>query len=154
MPESNKILQSLFDRFEAFLLTKNLKQTKQRKIILTILANQVGHTSAEDLYIKVRDQGSNIGFATIYRTLNLLLEGGFAIQEQFKDGRSVFELKRPGEHHDHLICLTCQKVIEFENHDIEALQIDVAKNHKFILVSHTLNMFGYCQGCTSKSVIY
>ncbi len=141
----------LWKRFDEFLGEKHLKQTKQRNIIIEIFLDQGGHVSAEDLHAKVRKKGHNIGLATVYRTLNLLKEGGFADQKQFSDGKSVFELREPGQHHDHLVCVSCGKVVEFENQEIEILQEQVAKRYHFRLTRHTLDLFGYCSDCDKKT---
>ena len=128
-------------------IEKNLKQTKQRQTIVKGFLDLKGHISAEELHDYTREQGHNIGLATIYRTLNLLKEAGLADQKQFSDGKSVFELLSPGHHHDHLICMSCQKIIEFENDEIEQLQEAVAKHHGFKLINHSLDLFGYCPSC-------
>lgn len=129
---------------DAYLEGQSLKQTKQRAVIVEYFLKADTHIDADELHRIVQKQGHDIGLATIYRTLNLLTEAGLAEQRSFTDGRSVFEILRPNHHHDHLICVECRHVIEFENSAIEALQEKVAKEFGFELVSHRLDLFGRC----------
>jgi Fur family ferric uptake transcriptional regulator len=141
-----------WQRLNQYLAKNQLKQTKQRQMIVESFLGLASHVDAEDLHRAVRKQGQKIGLATIYRTLNLLTHAGLAEQKNFQDGRAVFEVLLPNEHHDHLLCLDCGKVIEFKNADIEKLQEQVAKAHGFILKSHQLDLYGSCQkpGCSNK----
>ncbi len=130
---------------DAYLTRKNLKQTRQRKQIVELFINTKRHLSAEELHEAARRDGHNIGLATIYRTLNLLADAGLAEQKSFGEGRFVYEVATPGEHHDHIICLDCGAVIEFENDEIESLQNKVAAAHDMKLKAHRLDLFGHCQ---------
>lgn len=141
-----------WDALDAYLARKNLKQTRQREIIVECFLSIGNHLSAEDLHDSVRRAGHNIGLATIYRTLNLLADAGLVEQKQFSEGRTVFEVVTPGGHHDHIICLDCGAVVEFENEQIEELQAQVAAQHGFKLTSHRLDLFGHCikQSCQNR----
>ena len=132
------------EALDQYLAKKHLKQTKQRQAIVQLFLELKTHVSAEALRAAAQDAGLDVGLATIYRTLNLLAEAGLAEQKQFGDGHFVYEIVRPGAHHDHLICLDCGKVLEFENAEIERLQEKVAALHEFRLTSHRLDLFGHC----------
>lgn len=132
-----------------YLLAKQLKQTKQRKSIVEIFLSMNNHISAEELHEEVKRRGHNIGLATIYRTLNLLKDADLVEQQQFDDGRAVFEVLQPGEHHDHIICTKCRKVVEFHNEAIEELQRAIAREHGFELSYHTHELYGLCASCRS-----
>ncbi len=134
-----------YDALDQYLAKKGLKQTKQRQSIVELFLGLKSHVSAEELHETSKKQGYGFGLATIYRTLKLLQEAQLVDQKQFAEGRYVFEVKTPGTHHDHLICLDCGRVIEFENEDIEALQEKIAKSYGFTLISHRLDLFGRCQ---------
>jgi Fur family ferric uptake transcriptional regulator len=135
-----------WDALDLYLSRKNLKQTKQRRQIVELFISLNDHTSAEGLHEAARRDGHNVGLATIYRTLNLLAEAGLAEQKTFGgEGRFVYEISTPGHHHDHLICLDCGAVIEFENDEIERLQEKVATLHEMKLTSHRLDLYGHCQ---------
>ena len=137
----------LWEQLDKYLASKKLKQTKQRQVIVKSFLELGGHISAEELHDHIRKSGKNIGLATIYRTLNLLRDAEVVNQKQFSDEKSVYEVNAPGGHHDHLVCLKCHKVVEFENDAIEKLQVEVAEANGFILTSHCLDLFGYCSSC-------
>ena len=144
-----KELQWFWDGLDAYLSRNQLKQTKQRRVIVNHFLNLHSHVDAEDLYDSVRREGHHIGLATIYRTLNLLRDAGLVEQSSFADGRAVFELLPPGSHHDHLVCIDCGKIVEFEHPGIEALQRKVALEWGFDLTSHRLDLYGRCSDCRS-----
>lgn len=134
-----------WDALDTYLAEKNLKETRQRRRIMELFIGLNSHTSAEELHEAVRKEGHNVGLATVYRTLNMLADAGLVEQKSFGDGKHVFEIKHPNSHHDHLICLDCGKVFEFENEQIEAIQDLIAAEHGFRLQSHRLDLFGKCQ---------
>jgi Fur family ferric uptake transcriptional regulator len=109
-----------------------------------------GHLSIEDLLDKVRIEEPRIGYATVYRTLKLLKECGLAFERHFGDGVSRYEVAWEDEHHDHLICVECEKIIEFEDDAIEDLQHKVAAKQGFRLVRHKLELYGICADCQAK----
>ncbi|MGY3883985.1 ferric iron uptake transcriptional regulator [Aeromonas aquatica] len=121
-----------------------LKITLPRVKILEILQQPDSqHTSAEDLYKRLIDQGEEIGLATVYRVLNQFDDAGIVTRHHFEGGKSVFELATQ-EHHDHLVCLDCGKVIEFSDEVIEQRQRDIAKVHNIRLTNHSLYLYGHC----------
>lgn len=144
----------VWSMLDAYLAKNKLKQTKQRKIILEVfMGSTEAHLDAENVYSLLSKNHSNIGLATVYRSLNLLKDAGILEQHTFADGRAVFELINPESHHDHLVCTTCGAIKEFENHEIEQLQDQVAKSLGFKLTSHRLELFGEClkTDCVNKS---
>jgi Fur family ferric uptake transcriptional regulator len=110
-----------------------------------------GHLSIEDLLDQVRIEEPRIGYATVYRTLKLLKECGLAFERHFGDGVSRYEVAWQDEHHDHLICVECEKIVEFEDDDIEKLQRKVATKHGFKLTRHKLELYGICSECQAKT---
>ena len=129
-----------------------LKVTLPRLKILQILqepANQ--HISAEDVYKILIDQGEEIGLATVYRVLNQFDDAGILNRHHFEGGKSVFEISHK-EHHDHLVCLKCGKVIEFEDDVIEQRQIEIAERNNIKLTHHSLYLFLSCLSWPTVSV--
>ena len=121
-----------------------LKVTLPRLKILEVLQQpDCQHISAEDLYKKLIDLGEEIGLATVYRVLNQFDDAGIVTRHHFEGGKSVFELSTQ-HHHDHLVCLKCGKVIEFEDDIIEERQEMIAKQHKMKLTHHSLYLYGEC----------
>lgn len=122
-----------------------LKITLPRIKILAILQEPENqHISAEDVYKILLDQNEEIGLATVYRVLNQFDDAGIVSRHHFEGGKSVFELSQ-NKHHDHLVCLKCGKVVEFEDDIIEQRQEDVAKHHKIKLTNHSLYLYGECE---------
>jgi len=122
-----------------------LKVTSPRVKILEILKkpnNQ--HISAEDVYKLLLDRNEEIGLATVYRVLNQFDDAGIVTRHHFEGGRSVFELSNK-HHHDHLVCLTCGHVFEFEDDVIEDRQERIAETNQLKLTNHSLYLYGECQ---------
>lgn len=133
--------------FTKYIAEKGLKSTRQRSDIIKTFLKSNGHLSVEDLHHMVQKINPRIGYATVYRTLKLLTESGLAAERRFDDGYTRYERLSPEEHHDHLICLNCGDIVEFEDQRIEELQDEVADKHGFRVVSHNLEMYGYCKEC-------
>ena len=128
----------------------HLKVTKERSAVLRAFMESERHITAEALYRKMKEAGSSIGLATVYRTLNLFCASGLAEQRQFGDGQARYELTYNVNHHDHLICKECNRIIEFENEEIEVLQEKVAKENNFTIFTHKLELYGICGDCSKK----
>jgi len=122
-----------------------LKITLPRIKILSILQQPTNqHISAEDVYKILLEQKEEIGLATVYRVLNQFDDAGIVTRHHFEGGKSVFELAHKA-HHDHLVCLKCGKVVEFEDNVIEQRQSDIAEHHKIKLTNHSLYLYGECE---------
>jgi len=124
-----------------------LKNTQPRRLILEIMdkANN-HHMSAEDIYRELIDAGEEIGLATVYRVLTQFEEAGLVVRHHFEGGQSVFELDH-GDHHDHLVCVKCNRVEEFVDHDIEKRQQEIARKAGYEMTDHSLNIYGICGSC-------
>jgi Fur family ferric uptake transcriptional regulator len=112
--------------------------------------NSSGHKSLAQIYAQVVKTNPKIGFTTVYRTLKLLTRLGLATQRKFGDGETRYEPTSEGSHHDHLICLECGKIIEFENPALEALQDGIAQRHHFKISHHRMEIYGRCEECDRK----
>jgi Fur family ferric uptake transcriptional regulator len=118
-----------------------LKITLPRLKILEILENASNrHLSAEDIYRDLLDSGEEIGLATVYRVLTQFEAAGLVTRHNFEGGHSVFELD-DGEHHDHMVCVETGEVIEFTSDEIERLQHEIAEEHGFELLDHSLVLY-------------
>ncbi len=118
-----------------------LKATLPRIRILQILEDSTEpHMSAEDVYRTLLDAGEEVGLATVYRVLTQFESAGLVMRHNFDSGHSLFELDR-GEHHDHMVCVENGDVIEFQNDEIERLQHEIAKQHGYELVEHSLVLY-------------
>src|SRR5438477_6326668 len=126
---------------------KGLKRTAQRDLSLEVFLHTEGHMSGEDLDQLVREKDPTVGQTTVDRTLRLLTDAGLAREVRFGDGRAHYEHNYKHEHHDHMICSKCGKIIEFYSPDLEAIQDAMAAKYKFELRSHLLRMIGICADC-------
>lgn len=141
------MLKEAESRFAEFLEKKDLKLTSQRRTILRQAMEAKGHFSAEQLLKFSKKQDPTVSKATVYRTLALLKESKMLEEQDFGDGKKLYERAEGRKHHDHLICIKCGSIIEFENDSIEALQDREASRHAFKVVYHSLKLFGFCRSC-------
>lgn len=133
------------------MVKRGLRSTDQRRLIVETFFQAAHHISIEELLAEVRQKDSRVGYATVYRTLKLLTECGVAFERKFGDGLTRYELADESSHHDHLICVECGKIIEFEEPKIEELQERIAARHGFILKTHKHEMYGTCADCQAKT---
>lgn len=118
-----------------------LKVTLPRVKILSILENNPdAHLSAEDVYKSLIDNGEDVGLATVYRVLTQFESAGLVSRHNFDGGHSIFELDR-GEHHDHMVDVDDGTVLEFINADIERIQHEIAAEHGYEIVNHSLVLY-------------
>jgi Fur family ferric uptake transcriptional regulator len=137
---------------ESVMGRRGLRSTSQRRLILDRLFEIGEHFTADDLIADVRKADPSVGSATVYRTLRMLVESGLLQEHRFADNEGTrFELNVSDEHHDHIICLTCGKIREFEEPLIEQLQERVAEQMGFTLKSHTHQLYGYCGDCAAAT---
>lgn len=137
------------ERFRDFIRDSGLKATRQRDDIATWFFEHKGHLSADQIYRAVKAVSPGIGFSTVYRTMKLLVEAGLVHERHFGDGEALYE--NVSAHHDHCICNTCGKIVEFENQQIETLQQAVAEQFGFRLVSHKMELYGICRECAAEA---
>ena len=134
-------------KFEEYLKTKNLRATKQRLEILQRAWDGHHHFTAEQMLMWARQNEPEVSRATVYRTLSLMVEGGFLGALDRGKSKTLYEHILGHSHHDHMVCATCGKIIEFRCEAIEALQELEAKRHNFHTTSHNLTLTGQCGGC-------
>ncbi|MBW7875512.1 MAG: transcriptional repressor [Candidatus Cloacimonetes bacterium] len=156
MKSDNKDLNEACRVFEAYLRKHDLKLTSQRIDILNHFLHSGAHVNAEELFHLVRSHQPKIGYSTVYRTLKLLKECQIAKEHNFGDGTIRYENDFNRGHHDHLICMQCGTIIEFECPQIEEWQQKVAESEGFELVDHRLEIYGRCKNpavCTRNKKV-
>lgn len=127
-----------------------LKVTVPRVKILGILENcDKRHMSAEDVYKELISKNEEIGLATVYRVLTQFEGAGLVCRRHFESGQSVFELNS-GQHHDHLVCVKCGKIVEFVDAIIEERQSKIAAQHDYVIEDHSLVIYGVCGACQKE----
>ncbi|MCY7374927.1 MAG: transcriptional repressor [Pyrinomonadaceae bacterium] len=136
--------------FSEHIQKAGLRHTAQRDLILEIFLRTEDHVSSEDLYRLVHKEDSSVGHTTVYRTLKLLTDAGLAREVRFGDGKSYYEPHYNLEHHDHMICTGCGKVVEFFSAEIENLQDSIAAEYGFKLTHHSMRILGLCGDCQKR----
>ena len=134
--------------------------TMPRKAILEVLGKAEKHLSAEDVYLEVHKVYPNIGLTTVYRTLEILVQMGVISRFDFGDGRARYELvEGPAkEHHHHLVCMNCKRVINYsdfmdeEKEFLEQAEKGLSKKYNFDIKNHVIQFFGLCNKCKKKEV--
>jgi Fur family ferric uptake transcriptional regulator len=136
-------------RINKIVREKGYKLTPQRKATMdVILRNKEKHLSADEIYIKVKEQYPEIGLATVYRTISLLEEIGLLQRLNFDDGRYRYELMQSEEnHHHHLVCRDCGKIVEVEEDILEELENIIYRKYKFKVEYHRVQFIGICNNC-------
>jgi Fur family ferric uptake transcriptional regulator len=129
------------------LKASGLKATLPRLKILEIFQNSaVRHLTAEDVYKILLAENMDVGLATVYRVLTQFEQAGLLNRNHFETGKAIYELNA-GSHHDHLVCVTCGRVEEFYDDEIEQRQKMIAETHGYTIVDHALAIYGSCPQC-------
>lgn len=129
-----------------------LKITLPRVKILEVLeSSPQHHLSAEDVYRALLLKNEEVGVATVYRVLTQFEAAGLVVRHNFDGGHAVFEIS-PDEHHDHIVCIQCGRVEEFQDQEIEDRQEKVAIRLGYKLTEHNLNLYGYCPDCQDSGL--
>ena len=135
------------DRFRAWLRERELPVTAQRMAIADILLSADRHLSAEEVAEALAARGSRAGTATVYRTIDVLVESGLVVERDFGEGFRRFEPARDQPQHEHLICTACGRVEEFEDAQLDAMTERAAAERGFSRERHRLMIFGVCATC-------
>jgi Fur family ferric uptake transcriptional regulator len=128
-------------RIEQICIEKGLRMTQPRRVIAQVLSESDDHPDAEELHRRANAIDKSISLATVYRTVKLFEDYDIIERHDFRDGRARFE-EAPTDHHDHLIDVKSGQVLEFQNEEIERLQIEIARRLGYKLVDHRLELYG------------
>ena len=140
------------DIFRKYLERRGLKLTAERQAVFDQLFARHEHVEADEILVRLRARGKKISRATIYRTLELLVDSGIVGRVRIGEIGYRYERLRAGEHHDHLICNECGRVIEFFEPRIESLQDEVCDRYGFLSISHSHQMRGICRQCRPRGM--
>jgi Fur family ferric uptake transcriptional regulator len=134
-------------KFSQYLRTKGLSLTQERETILNEVFSLEGHFEAEELLFSLRKKKKRVSRATVYRTLDLLVDAGLVGKADMGEKHSHYEHIFGHLHHDHLVCIRCGKVIEFSDKRIERSMKKLCEKGGFEHISHCFQVFGYCKNC-------
>jgi len=147
---SNEAIRAAEEIFNAHLKGVGLKHTGQRDTILRSFLETHEHLSTEELHQLVKRRDARIGFTTVYRTLKLLAECGLASEVAFNDGVTRYEHQYNRRSHHHMVCTDCGSSVEFFSPEIEKVEQEIGRKHRFITTSHTFQVYGLCGDCQKK----
>lgn len=134
--------------FGRYLREQGLPVTHQREAVAEVVFATQEHLSVDDLEGRLRERGERIGKATIYRTLDLLVRSRLVEEHDFGEGFKRYEHRLSRQPvHEHLVCLECGKVIEFQSPEIVGVETRVRTEHGFVPARHRLEVFGLCREC-------
>ena len=140
-----------FQKFGAYLRSRSLKLTRTRKLIFReIFARPALHPNAEEIHQRLRAQKKRVSLATIYRTLNLLVKSGLVSSIDLGEDHSHFEPEGGQAAHGHLICLSCGKVLEFSQAEIQGAIDRIGGEKGYQLDKFSIQVFGFCRDCGKK----
>jgi Fur family ferric uptake transcriptional regulator len=145
--------KALLEVLRRYLRDHNLPVTHQREAIATAVFFSDAHPSVGDIERLLRQQKIRAGKATVYRTLELLLNAGLVQEHDFGEGFRRYEPLDAQRHHEHLICLHCGKVVEFSSERIERMKSLIADEHGFRHRHHRLEIYGICRECQRRDAI-
>lgn len=147
-----KQLDEVHRIFLAFLKQRSLRQTPERFTVLDALYATSDHVDADELFLRLQQEGNRVSRATVYNTLDLLLECDLAVKHQFGKNQAKYERAYSYWQHDHLICLDCNELMEFCDPRLHSIQQMVAEIYQFEITHHSLNLYGHCQraGCPNR----
>ena len=133
--------------FKHYVKNQSLKWTGQREAILRAFLGTEEHVSVEDMKAMLAKRKVDCGQATLYRNMKLLADCGIAETKHFEDGVVRYDQSYGHAHHEHLICVNCRKIVEFQDQALEDKKVQVAQAHGFKMLYHHLEIFGLCPEC-------
>lgn len=143
---------ALRDRFRRYLQDHHLPVTRQRDAVAEIVFGSDDHLSVEAIERRLKEQGERVGTATVYRTLDVLVQSGLARAHDFGEGFKRYEPVPAQTHHEHLVCLRCGKVVEFANERLERMLPIIADEHAFQHLRHRVEIYGLCRDCRRRDL--
>lgn len=140
-------MKSEIQVFREFIRNKGLRNTPEREEVVNLVFSIHDHFDVDELYLRLRRKNEKISKATVYRTIPLLLESGLIQEAYFEDGHVHYEHIYGHEHHCHLRCLDCGKIVEFKEKSVLGVEEEVGDRFDFMVTGHKLEVYGYCDKC-------
>jgi len=139
-------------QFKRLFEREGIDQVQDRMAVLSVFLGEERHVSFKDLMNLLEKAGYHFEPDFVKKTLSLLCRYGFASKKKFQGQPTLYEHRHLGLHHDHLICTKCQKILEFENQQMEQLQVEIAALHGFHVLQHKMEIYGLCADCLKERI--
>ena len=143
---------ALLERFRRHLREHHQPITRQRDLVAQIVFLSDDHLSVEAIRRELKQRGERVGLATVYRTLDLLVESGLVRAHEFGEGFKRYEPADAGGDHEHLICERCGRLVEFTNERLERMLPVLADEHGFQHRRHRVEIYGVCRDCRQREL--
>ena len=152
MAQRETVIRNAKGIFEDFLLKNNYRKTAERFFIIDELYILEDHIDVDSLYLIMKNKNYSISRATIYNTLDLLVDCGLAVKHQFGDKSALYEQALTYKHHDHMVCNQCSKIKEFSDPKIDEIKVSIGKALEATITSHSLVFYGDCtkENCENR----
>lgn len=135
------------EHFKELFHHEHIDQFEDRFKILEVFLKTEKHITAQEMYRMITESGIHLPFDFLKQTLEIMCKYGFAQKRKFQDGQIRYEHRHLGQHHDHMICTRCGKILEFKNDDLEQLQLKIATDNGFHMLQHKMEIYGICSLC-------
>ena len=143
---------ALLERFRQYLREHHYPITRQRDLIAQVIFLAEDHLSVEGIRRELKQRGERVGMATVYRTLDVLIESGLVRAHEFGEGFRRYEAMAAQSDHEHLICERCGRVVEFANERLERMLPVLADEHGFQHRRHKVEIYGVCRTCRQQEL--
>ena len=140
------------EQFKKLFKQNHMDSFEERYQILEVFLQTERHVTADELIQLLNENGYRIDADLVLDTLKLMCRFGFAQKNSFLNGDIRYEHRHLGQHHDHMICTKCMNIIEFENEDLESLQVQIASAYNFHMLQHKMEIYGICSACLKDRV--
>lgn len=140
------------EQFKKLFNQENIDRFEDRYKVLEAFLQSEHHFTDAEIVERLRNDGHSLDLEFVRNTLDMMCHYGFAQANRFDNGQVRYEHRHLGQHHDHMICTKCRKIVEFENDQMEALQRQIANSHGFHMLQHRMEIYGICSDCLEEQV--
>lgn len=140
------------EQFKKLFKQEHIDNLEDRYKILEAFLQTERHVTAGELVQILKEKGYSFELDLVRETLGLMCRFGFAQKNKFENGQVRYEHRHLGQHHDHMVCIKCNRIVEFQEEQLENLQVQIASVHGFHMLQHKMEIYGICSGCLKDRV--